>query len=316
VSARVTVSYAGFEGESTLLEELEARGRTGVEIAPDLYAQPGMLMFWTHDFTAPWQSEEWREQMRGQLRPNAFLRLVENRWVSGTENFVDIEAWDACVDPNLTPVASSPGMSVWVGVDASVKRDSTAIVACTWDDASRKVRLVFHRIFQPSSAEPLDFENTIELTIMELMRRFAVRAVRYDPYQMQAPAQRLRQRGAVPMYEAPQTIGYLTEVGSNLYELVKGRNLVVYSDEVIRLAVQRSVAVEGTRGWRLAKEKSSHKIDVVVALAMAAHACVQDSQMQVAQFPQLDFDSVPRDPTGVMAGSPYSMSDFDNLSWR
>jgi hypothetical protein len=34
--------------------------------------------------------------------------------------------------------------------------------------------------------------------------------------------------------------------------------------------------VETTRGWRLAKEKTSHKIDVVVALSFAAVAAVRE----------------------------------------
>jgi phage terminase large subunit-like protein len=38
----------------------------------------------------------------------------------------------------------------------------------------------------------------------------------------------------------------------------------------MRLSIQRAVAVETARGWRIAKEKASHKIDVVVALGMAA----------------------------------------------
>ena len=41
------------------------------------------------------------------------------------------------------------------------------------------------------------------------------------------------------------------------------------------LAVSRAVAVESPRGWRIAKEKVSHKIDVVVALAMATRAAVE-----------------------------------------
>ena len=43
----------------------------------------------------------------------------------------------------------------------------------------------------------------------------------------------------------------------------------------MRTAIGRAVAVENSRGWRITKEKASHKIDVVVALAMACHACVQ-----------------------------------------
>jgi phage terminase large subunit-like protein len=37
ISARLTVSYAGYEGESKLLEELYRRGLAGEEIAPGLY---------------------------------------------------------------------------------------------------------------------------------------------------------------------------------------------------------------------------------------------------------------------------------------
>jgi hypothetical protein len=160
--------------------------------------------------------------------------------------------------------------------DASVKRDSTAIVAVTWDDELKKARLVMHRIFQPTRDEPLDFEATIEATLTDLEKRFRVREVRYDPYQMQAVAQRLTRNG-VPMVEFNQTSANLTEASTNLYELIKGRNLIVYPDAVVRLAIQRSIAVETPRGWRIAKEKTSHKIDVVVALGMAALGAVQAS---------------------------------------
>ena len=274
LACRLTVTYAGFEGESELLEGLYKRGLAGEQIAPDLYAAGGLLMFWTHEFTAPWQTEEWREQMREASRPNAYLRLIENRWVTTESTFVDMAWWDGCVDPEAGPLFADHGLQVWLGVDASTKRDSTAIAACTYDHAAKKVRLVYHHIFQPSPDDPLDFEATVETTITYLCRRFHVREVRFDPYQMQAVAQRLTGLG-VPMVEFPQTVGNLTEASSNLYELVKGRNLVAYADADIRLAVQRSVAVETSRGWRIAKEKASHKIDVVVALGMAALGAVQ-----------------------------------------
>jgi phage terminase large subunit-like protein len=113
----------------------------------------------------------------------------------------------------------------------------------------------------------------IEKALRDLVRRFAVRGVFYDPWQMTAVAQRLQQAG-IPMRECPQSSGYLTEVGTNLYELIKSRGLLVYSDPDVRLAILRAVAVETGRGWRIAKEKAAHKIDVVVALAMAAHAAM------------------------------------------
>jgi phage terminase large subunit-like protein len=194
---------------------------------------------------------------------------------STESSFVDMDWWDACTDMNLRPVVADKGLPVWVGVDASPKRDTTAIVAVTWDVASKRVRLIAHRIFQPAAAEPLNFEACVENTVREFCGRFAVRGVYYDPYQMAATAQRLVAAG-VPMKEYPQTSANLTAMGSNLYELIKGGGIVVYPDEQIRLAVSRAVAVESPRGWRMPKEKASHKIDVVVvALAMATRAAVE-----------------------------------------
>jgi phage terminase large subunit-like protein len=163
---------------------------------------------------------------------------------------------------------------VWIGVDASVKRDSTAVVAVAFDKKLQRVRLVAHRIFQPTPNQPLDFEATIESTVKDYFRRFTVRGVNYDPYQMAAVAQRLRNAG-IPMREYPQSVPNLTAMGSNLYELIKGARIAVYRDDAFRLAVSRTVAKETPRGLQLTKEKQSHKIDVVIALAMAALPAVE-----------------------------------------
>jgi phage terminase large subunit-like protein len=67
----------------------------------------------------------------------------------------------------------------------------------------------------------------------------------------------------------------MTLASQTLYELIKGRNLTAYPDDAIRLAVSRAVAIETSRGWRISKEKQSHKIDTVIALAIACHGAMQ-----------------------------------------
>src|SRR5262249_22661741 len=229
------------------------------QVGPSLHAGDGLLMAWHHTPIAPWQDEKWLADMRRTLRPNQFLRMCENRFVTTESSFVDMAWWDACVDTAATPMVMDTTLPVWIGLDASVKRDSTAIVVVSFDCERQRVVLVWHRIFQPSAREPLDFERTIERTLRELMQRFAVRAVVFDPYQMAAVAQRLQASG-VPMREFPQTVGNLTEIGTNLYDLIKGCSFVVYPDADLRLAISRAIAVETGRGWRISKEKQSHKI--------------------------------------------------------
>jgi phage terminase large subunit-like protein len=278
ITCRLTVTYAGFVGESQLLEELYKRGMAQPEVAPGLRAGDGILCAWHHAPIAPWQTSEWLAEMRRSLRPNQYLRMIENRFVTSESSFVNMDNWDACVDTNVRPVVADKELAVFIGVDASVKHDSTAIVAVTMQD--QRVRLVTHRVFQPSPSEPLDFEIAIEETLVELCGRFAVHKILFDPYQLAATMQRLQKRG-LPIREFPQTVSNLTIASQNLYELIEGRNLILYPDAAMRLSASRAIAVETTRGWRIAKEKQSHKIDVIVALGMAAHAATTQPAEQV-----------------------------------
>ena len=71
-------------------------------------------------------------------------------------------------------------------------------------------------------------------------------------------------------------------MGQNLYELIKHGNLVTYPDDVLRSHISHAVATESTRGWRLAKTKRGHKIDLAVALGMAAWASMQEQSQPFA----------------------------------
>jgi hypothetical protein len=139
-------------------------------------------------------------------------------------------------------------------------------------------------VFQPTPDEPIDFEATVEATLLDLSKRFAVRKILFDPWQMQAVAQRLTKTG-LRITEFPQTVSNLTAASTNLFELLQGRNIVLYPDANMRLAISRAIAVETARGWRIAKEKQAHKIDSIVALAMAAHAALQAAAVPPEEIP-------------------------------
>jgi hypothetical protein len=274
ISCRLTVTYAGFMDESVLLEELYKRGMALPEVGPGLRTGDGMLMAWHHEPVAPWQTPEWLSQMRASLRPNQFSRMIRNEWTSTESSFIDMDWFDRCVDPDWRPLTIDPTLPVWVGIDASVKHDSTAIVVVTWDRHIGKAVLVWHKIYQPSPDQPLNFEATIERTVRDLKERFSLKLVAFDPYQMVASAQRLR-ADFIPMWEYAQSVPGLTETSQNLYELIKSNSIVVYPDADIRLAMSRAIAKEGVRGWHIVKAKQTHKIDVVVALSMAALCAAQ-----------------------------------------
>jgi hypothetical protein len=126
ITCRLTVTYAGFTGESVLLEELYKRGMAQPEVAPNLRAGDGILMAWHHGPIAPWQTQSWLDEMRRSLRPNQYARMIENYFTSSESSFVNMERWDECVDPNALPILADKELSVDISVDASVKHDSTA----------------------------------------------------------------------------------------------------------------------------------------------------------------------------------------------
>jgi phage terminase large subunit-like protein len=275
IACRLTVTYAGFSGESELLEELYERGLQQPEVAPSLRAGDGILMAWHHGPVAPWQDEAWLAEMRRSLRPNQFLRMIQNEFVTSEASFVTMNAWDRIVNPTIGHMAPNKQAQVFIGVDVSVKHDSTAIVAVARDGTgeSRSFRVATHRVFQPSPDQPLDFEQTVERVVLDLDKRYYVCKVLFDPFQMASTAQRLAKQG-VPIEEFPQSVPNLTAASQNLFELIQSQQLVAYPDEAMRLAISRAVAVESSRGWKISKDKQTHKIDVVVALAMACHAAV------------------------------------------
>jgi phage terminase large subunit-like protein len=228
IAARLTVTYAGFEGESVLLEELYRRGLQQPQIGEDLHGGDGLLMFWSHKPVASWQDEAWLQSMRRE-RASAYQRQVLNEFASSSSQFVDLNKWDRCVHRDIGHVHADLFREVFVGCDASVKHDSSAIVVVSFDRSTQMVRLLTHKIYQPSPDKPLDFELTIESYLLELKRSFQVRAVLFDPYQMQSTAQRLIKAG-VPCEEFAQSSPNLTAASQNLFELIDSQALIVYPD--------------------------------------------------------------------------------------
>ncbi|MFZ2076500.1 MAG: hypothetical protein WAV38_07605 [Xanthobacteraceae bacterium] len=132
--------------------------------------------------------------------------------------------FDNCVDTSLNPLPAAIFLPVVVAVDASLKHDSTAVVVVTVDDKGQ-VRLVFDRVFQPTPEQPLDFEQTIEATLLELSRKYLVKKILFDPWQMQSVAQRLIKQG-LPIEEFAQSTPNLTAASQCLFDLIESHHLV------------------------------------------------------------------------------------------
>lgn len=166
-------------------------------------------------------------------------------WVSSESKFIDAEMFDACVDAEARPVLADLNLVVYVGLDASLRHDTTALAAVQYDAKAQRVRLVAHKLFRPSG-EDIDFSE-VENTVVEFRQRFTVQSVSYDPYQFEGLAQRLRAKG-LDLFALDQTLGNLTDAATKLFELFRSRNIALYPDPDVHEAVLNASAKEATNG--------------------------------------------------------------------
>ena len=173
--------------------------------------------------------------MRRSLRPNAYARMIENQFVSAESQFVDMAAWDACVQPDAD---AERGAAAGVGWRRRVDQ------ARQHRAGRRQLRQEEHMCAPGRSTacscravlDPIDFEATVERDAAGLApalppARGVVRSVPDGEHARSAWPRR-----TLPIEEFPQTVPNLTAATQNLFDLIQSRQLVLYPDAAMRLA--------------------------------------------------------------------------------
>jgi phage terminase large subunit-like protein len=286
LAMRFTTTYAGYTGESELLEGLYDKGAAG-EIIPELAhiengeGQPAcrrngkLFVYWDHELKyhpgLTMTPAEYHQEQRSNLRPLAYLRLHENRFTTNETSFVTPDQWEACYAADLRALSDGDERRLVLGADASTHRDSTALVGVTYNRELKTVDVLYCKVWRPAATmvgkPTIDLDLTIKSEIQRLNTKHHVGGVLYDPYQLHSIAMGLRQAG-VRMVEMPQT-NQRVEADQALYDAIVGRTLRHYRHPELTEHMINAVAIESPRGFRLAKEKASRKIDAAVALSMA-----------------------------------------------
>ena len=105
ISCRLTTTYAGFSGESVLLEDLHKRGMALPRGRSELACWRRHVVRVAHRAGC---TVAGRALAGGDAAlacgPVAYARMILNEFVSPESKFVDLAAWDACVQPSLVPV--------------------------------------------------------------------------------------------------------------------------------------------------------------------------------------------------------------------
>jgi len=305
---RWLTSYAGFEGESVLLEQYWKLAMEGVvvhETLPIRWNEAASLWSFVDQgeeaWRMPWMKGEGARGFLASIQadpsPTAFLRFAMNQWASSEQRFIAPEQWDAlevpevALRPPLTPALSPSGYAedrptqegkgkevketraFVLAADAATKRDCSALVAAAWNDELERVEIVWCKVWRPEAGE-FDLRILGE-QVVALHRAYPGLLVKvvYDPYQMSVISTLLAEAG-VQVEEFTQTT-QRTAADTNFRDLVVGKRLAHCGNPDLRQHVVNAVAVETSRGLRIAKEKTTLKIDAAVAASMAAYMAVE-----------------------------------------
>ena len=306
-SLRFIVTYAGFYNESKLLWDLYLQGvgkcehKDGMgEPVPELsdivdsegnpvcFYSGDLFVYWNHEPTMPWQTQKYYDSQLQSLRPAAYLRLHENRWVTTQETFIPTNWW---TDSNTLETSADywpehpfRDLPIYIGVDAGVKRDCTAIVGVAHDHERGRIGIVFHKIWTPVAGETLDLDVTVEQYLLKKYQQYRIKLVGYDPTFLYQTVLKLKAKG-LPMQEFVQVGSQMVEASQTLFDLLQNRRLDTYPDEQAKQHIQNAVAKQDGRGVRITKIKYSRgaaffkPVDFVIALAIACHLAVGDGQM-------------------------------------
>ena len=275
-SFRWVETYAGFRGESQLLEQLyEQTVVKGQRLDEDIeiFRNGQMFALWNTRPRLPWQSPEYYASEEQILDPSEFLRVHRNQWSAGSAaRFLPSMLWwdqnrvELPVLDEKTPLACA--------ADAGVTSDAFAFVAVS--KHAGKVAVRYARLWEPDG-RPLDYAP-IKAEIKTFCEQHRVLQVAYDPYQLHSMMQELMQ-AAVVWTEPFSQAGPRAEADKLLHDSIRDGLIAHAGDQMLRQHLDnadRKLEGDDRERMRLIKRRSDLKIDLAVALGMALHRAKND----------------------------------------
>lgn len=294
-------TYAGFEGESEILENLyknvvSPENKLDIPHNDECYAANGIFACWVTKHHLPWQVAEYYESEKSTMHESEFNRIHLNQWGQSEQSFVDIKYWDACADdrsPNDGGILPHEKHDeIVIALDAAVTNDCFAIVAISRDkryppkynaDGEQISPEYFVRRYARAWYPPkdgkiqFDGEDSPKSELKRLIKLHNVYCVTYDPYQLHHFVTEAEKELDTFFEEFPQ--GTQREIADKmLLDIIREKRFAHDGkDNELRTHILNSGAkiIGEDKRLRIIKKHPSKKIDLTVAMSMAAYQASQ-----------------------------------------
>lgn len=256
---RFVETYAGYTGESTILEELwnqalEGRRLTKEELQgwsfedqPPCYVHDRSRMFAYLDTGAdntlkgqltprrmPWQIGEkgdayYQQQANDpSLTVSDYDRLHRNLWQLNRQAFIPIQWFYDCYDPTLPPLEEGSREFAVMAIDASMTSDCTALCIVTRhpNDRSRPALRYYKKWDPKESGGVVSYrgEGNLEDEIRQCHKRWNIVEATYDNYQIHDLMTQLSEEGAINASPFSQGADRM-EADKHLYDVLRDKRL-------------------------------------------------------------------------------------------
>jgi len=272
-SQRWVDTYAGFKGESPVLEPLYesavAKGRKlpeetmgGAEVYVNEAAK--IMAVWVTKPLFPWQSAEYYASEEATLVPAEFQRIHRNQWVDAVSAFIPIEWWKAC----QANYSMYPNEQMIIGVDAATTSDCFAIVMVSRRE--EHVYVHYCKVWYPPKGGEIDYEEP-KRELKRLINTYNVLEVSYDQHQLVNMMQQLRNEEFVNARKFSQTDDRLI-ADKRLYDMIRAKQIHHDGQEPDLMVHMGNAAAEIDKHeskLRIVKRQDNAKIDSVIATSMA-----------------------------------------------
>lgn len=233
----------------------------------------------------PWQTPAYYAAQATEMRPEVFDRLHSNEWVSSVSTFIPKEWWIACTARPVDAVPPlTPTEPIVLAADASVSGDCTALTAVS-RNPNPTLRREKHtiarltRTFTPPKGGTLNYSSPggLKDSIREIISKYNVVELAYDPYQLHDVMTVFRDEGLV--WTRPFSQGDERMVADfALYTDIRDRHILddTGPDPDLAAHLQHAgakIPKDSNTKLRLVKKAEDSKIDNAVTLSMANYEC-------------------------------------------
>lgn len=241
--------------------------------------------------------DQLKQARRSASKQNQFRTKHLNQWVGSTVAWMNLIAWQRQVKRELR-MEDFAGYDCWCGIDLSSKLDTTAIATVfmkeqQWwgffeyfvpEEATKKIseyaRFAENDNFHVTPGAATDF-GAVEERVREIHKQYKPKAIGFDNWQAQYLAQRLMERGRLPMVEFPMQVRTMSDPMKELEATVIDRRYWHAGDPVTTWQmgnVQCRMDAKDNVFPTKADGDPRRRIDGVVAMIMAMGLGTRDSQ--------------------------------------